>query len=355
MTLLYLIITTKRFFIFLNCLKQKKTLLNNSSTSNEMIFYQRIADERSLPTFSQPVSAAELSASFSQSAADQTPMPNISSRNVSSETLSTPSFLNCFDDGETGCYAAAYSKALAQLRDYISGDTYVRESSQLQSCIDQVYSSWPYVPPLDIVHFDMQWSLGELRKVRINSHLHNDFGAAVMNINSAGRALLESEEDSLRSLLRHWCGWSATDPSHGKEPCFQYIQHRFQDLGPLYPILDNATWPEEVALLPPRLNPCLANYFLFASASSYYLYLREDDCMFHCGDTISDVHQGLETSREQLALNEGGWRYIEYNDWVENEIYFPEYEYHPVHKLVLCWEVMPFVAAESHPPRYYLG
>lgn len=135
-------------------------------------------------------------------------MSSLPSRSISPVTLSTTSFLNCFDDGETACCAAAYSKAIARLRGYLR-----RESSRLQSCSVRVYSSWPYVPPLDIIHFDMRWSLGRVRKVRINSHLHNNFGAAVVNINSAGRTLLDSEEDSLHLHLSRYILSLRLEPS----------------------------------------------------------------------------------------------------------------------------------------------
>lgn len=214
--------------------------------------------------------------------------------------------------------------------------------------LQTLQTDWPNVPPHEIL-LGEPWDIHK-PIIRTNTHLSNDFDAALINITNAGRIIIsESEKGYLRFLLSHWRGWSATLPQHIEDPCFKCIQWRFRYLGHLYPILDNVWWPEEVELLPAGIVASTSSYFLLASAESYYVYIMEMDALFKAGNTLQEVFIGLKEHREQPR--DDCWEYEESSEY-EDDYYrhFPQWHYRSDGVNELEGKVEPFI-----PPNDIVG
>jgi hypothetical protein len=187
-------------------------------------------------------------------------------------------------------------------------------------------TDWPHAPPHEILLGD-PWDFSK-PIIRTNSHPTNDFGAALTNITDTGRILSKTEQNYLRLLLSYWQGWSATHPQHKNDPCFRYIQWRFRHVGHLHPILDNAWWPEDVALLPQDISASLPSHFLLATREFYYVYVTEVDELYRAGKALEDVFIGLKEGRDKGTPEVRSW---EYEDPLEGDQdsfrYFPNWSF----------------------------
>jgi hypothetical protein len=186
-------------------------------------------------------------------------------------------------------------------------------------------TDWPHVPPQEILPGE-PWAIPR-PVIRTNTHPTNEFGAALTNVTDTGRILSKSEQNYLQILLSYWAGWSATDPQRKNDPCFKYIQWRFQHLGYLHPILDNVWWPEDVALLPDGISASLPSHFLLATSELYYVYITEMDELYKAGKSLEDVFIGLKEGRDKGTPEYGSWECenlpdLEEDDWFR---YFPNW------------------------------
>jgi hypothetical protein len=140
----------------------------------------------------------------------------------------------------------------------------------------------------------------------VKTHLKSLFSDAVFNISNTGNTLSLADENYLRLILKHWCGWSATDTKHIHDSWVRYIQSEFSHLEGLVPILDTLVWPEELAKLPKGLGRSQCSLFLLATADSYFVYHFEDGALLRAGITLEEVYNGLKECRFH-GHKEGDW------------------------------------------------
>ena len=182
------------------------------------------------------------------------------------------------------------------------------KSPEMINLLQALDTDWPNVPPHEILVGE-PWC-GSQPIIRTNTRFTNELASAISNIIRAGRTVSTPEEESiLRHLLSHPSGWSACDPQHFNDPCFQYIQWRFRHLGPLYPILDDIWWEEVVDKLPFNIEASLVSRILLASESGFHVYTPEIDCMYKAGETLEQVFDGLRMNKD--LLSEEGWEFEE--------------------------------------------
>jgi len=195
-------------------------------------------------------------------------------------------------------------------------------------------------PPLKII-CEGPWA-DRKPYIRRNTHLSHSFEAALRNLALAGRILCESERNSLRALLDHWCGWSATYPQHMDDSYFKYTQWAFhRKVINLHPILDSVWYPEEVRLLPERIFPDNYIYFLLANAEGYYVYSDQEDTLYNAGPTLEGVVDGLRNAfRDGHPVAPSSWEAMDSPDYRgERMDHFPYYDGHQN----LLWEIKDFV------------
>ena len=136
---------------------------------------------------------------------------------------------------------------------------------------------------------------------RWNTHPSNLFISAVENVERTGRSLDEQDRKYLRWLLTWYYGWSATPSAHFEDDCFQFIRYCYPNLQ-LEPILDDVTFPEEVAWMPYKRHINDPFFLLLASPTHYYVYAAFDDSMYDAGTTLKGVYEGL---RDTEAFHQG--------------------------------------------------
>jgi hypothetical protein len=199
-------------------------------------------------------------------------------------------------------------------------------SDEALELLSTLQTNWPHAPPHEVL-FGEPWDISK-PLIRTNSHQTNNFNSALTNVTNTGRIVSKSEQSYLRFLLSYWQGWSATLPQHKNDPCFKYIQWRFRHVGHLHPILDNASWPEEVALLPAGVVASLPSHFLLATEECYYVYITEMDILYHAGKSLESVFIGLKEGRDRGTLEDGSWEYEELppieEDWF---CHFPDWSF----------------------------
>jgi hypothetical protein len=181
------------------------------------------------------------------------------------------------------------------------------------------------VPPSEIVDQDV-WGLASA-KLRINSHLKSDFQEAVSNIERAGQIVTPEDEKYLRLVLKHPCGWSATDSKHAQDSWVHFLRIEYPHINGLMPVLDSLVWPEEINQLPKGCYPGpITSMFLLANHEAFYVSIMGGEGLMRAGVTLQEVYLGLKACRF--------WRTRE-GDWVEEQIsasshlneedYFPQY------------------------------
>lgn len=223
---------------------------------------------------------------------------NISQNLCSSVMLSTLASKHISADSDKPEGAAASWHLLTKLL-----EGYPATAQEMKSTITNLQIRYPQVPGPQINFPDGPWPSDNPYFVH-KTHMTKDsdnFQTAKENITKAGRVLDTEDEKYLKYVLCHPCGWSATSLTHHEDAWVQYIKHRFPHVVGLVPILDDLTWPEEVALFPEELGPGFAECFLLANATSFYFYHYEWDELYRAGSSLSDVYWGL---RQQKWLYE---------------------------------------------------
>jgi hypothetical protein len=179
------------------------------------------------------------------------------------------------------------------------------------------------VPPTEIVDAKI-WGKAFLR---INAHLQSQYADAVSNIILARRPLDPTDENYLRHVLTHWCGWSPTVSVHRNDSWVQYLQTLFAHIKGLTPILDSLVWPEEVSQYPERLDPSEPTLFLLANDEAYFILVLEELGLYRAGESLREVYEGLQNDRWH-GIKEGDWVAEDWNprymEW-DSRDYFPVY------------------------------
>jgi hypothetical protein len=215
-------------------------------------------------------------------------------------------------------------------------------SPMIQNLLHRLQEKMPHHPPLQIVSgppFD--WPFASLR---VDRHLKSTFEDAIKNL---GFLPSTNEESFLRKLIQHPCGWSATPSEHRNASAFRYINKLFPQLhNSLEPVLDNATWPEDVPDFPLQWHPGPPTFTLLISKSSpisrYYLLF--DYTLFRAGNTLEEVFVGMRGNQFCWSCEKYG--YVQWepedpcSDYADIEAYFPHYAHHPGHgNWCLAWQI----------------
>lgn len=184
----------------------------------------------------------------------------------------------------------------------------------------------------------------------VKTHLNSKFDQAVANICESGRKLAVTEEQRLRLILSHWCGWSPTDVNHHHDSWVKYLQAEYAHLGQLYPILDSLTWEDELQLYPRGRIPPQPSLFLLATVYLYYVYDFENMCMCRAGQSLEEVYEGLKRMR-YCGIEEGDWEEEEPGIEGNPASYFPVYVPNRNHGFVVETPQEEFSIGESELVR----
>jgi hypothetical protein len=203
-------------------------------------------------------------------------------------------------------------------------DRHSPSSPQVSTALERLTAHY-VLPPVQVVEPEV-WGATFFRR---NIHIKADYSAAAANIvRITGRRMSSDEGKTLRLLLTHPCGWSATYPSHVEDTWVRYVQALPKvPIEGLYPILDSLTWQEDIENYPPGCLPIDPSFFLFASSQKYYVYHFDNDDMFCAGDSLLDVYEGMKVGRFH-GNKEGDWMELERHPAVEHMMaddFFPVY------------------------------
>src|SRR5208282_4605419 len=104
------------------------------------------------------------------------------------------------------------------------------------------------------------------------------------------------------------------------------------------PVLDSVVWPEDAQYFPRSLDIDSCHILiLFTSESGYYFYKMDDWTMWHAGNTLEDVFEGLKECK--YLYNE--WDAPDpCTNWFEPGEYFPHYKWdNGDSHWMLAWEI----------------
>ena len=164
-----------------------------------------------------------------------------------------------------------------------------------------------------------------------------------MNIAKTGKTLNFSEHIFLRYVLNApFMGWSGTLSNHHDDDWMQYLRHRFS-LPDFVPILDDITWPEEIAVLPPDYGLGGAMFALLANSTDFYFDEFDGDALSKAEMTHEDVYDGMQ-KRKLWPTIEDAWEVVKDNgeeydhydyfpDWIRGRKEYGEEEYKLVEPL----------------------
>ena len=161
----------------------------------------------------------------------------------------------------------------------------------------------------------------------IHTHLKSTFANAVSNIRATGRTTFSLDDEKyLRFLLTHSCGWSATYPERMNDDWVKFFQNSYPHLKGLIPILDSLTYAEELGKLPDGLEPPRPDFFLLATAESYYVYdFTDGGCgLFRAGNTLEEVYIGMKEYK-YLGWDDEPWEIEQSVGGLCDEDYLPNY------------------------------
>ena len=206
-------------------------------------------------------------------------------------------------------------------------------SEILQEALRQVALSLPFHPTPQIKWgHPLNWAIPH---IRVDMHLNTTFSDALDNI---GIPLPEREEMFLQYLIQHPWGWSATPKQHRNASGFRYLSKLYPEVQGLRPVLDNVVWPEDAQYFPPTLDiDCCYTLILFTSESGYYFYKMDDWAMWHAGNTLEEVFEGLK----ECKYLDNEWDAPDpCTDWAEPGEYFPHYKWdNGDPHWMLAWEI----------------
>ena len=193
-------------------------------------------------------------------------------------------------------------------------------SEIVHNALHQVALSLPFHPTPQIISGHPWDSWGP--QLRIDKHLNSTLNDALDNI---GKPLSERETMYLRYLIQHPWGWSATPKQHRNASGFRYLYKLYPEAEGLRPVLDTIIWPEDAKYFPPSLgiDPHYS-LILFTSESGYYFYRIDDLALFHAGNTLKEVFDGIKAYK---YLNNEWDGPDPCADWFEPVEYFPHYRW----------------------------
>jgi len=178
-----------------------------------------------------------------------------------------------------------------------------------------------YPVPLAEIVDGAVWGL-ERDKLVLRTHAKSNIDDAKRNLMNAARTISSDEEQDLRGIMSHWCGWSPTTAEHCHDPWVRFLQRNYSHLKNLVPVLDSLVWEDEILQYPLGHPPQEPWLFLLATPSSFYIYDFQNATMMPAGKTLREVKDGL---RSRL------WERPE--SWVEEEPHTDEspFDYFPVY------------------------
>ena len=170
------------------------------------------------------------------------------------------------------------------------------------------------------------WPTLPTARIYVPTHLHSTFVDAANLLKATGRTLSPADETYLRLLLTHCCGWSATYREHMDDPWVKFFQIRYPQLKGLTPILDSMTYVEELAEFPDGYHIEAPQFFLLATADSYFVYDATDgeDALRTAGETLEDVYNGMKDCR-WADSSDDPWGFVEEEEYLSPTQYFPTY------------------------------
>jgi len=160
--------------------------------------------------------------------------------------------------------------------------------------------------------------------VVIKTHLVCDFAAARHNAEAARQErFTEDDLETLRLLLTHACGWSATYANHLADPWIRYLRAEFGNYE-LRPILDTLYYGEEIHQLPTGLVPGCPSMFLLGDVDSYFIYAFNNGELYKAGVSLKEVYDGLKDDK---------WHGNKEGDWVPQPPVLNDdpYQYFPIY------------------------
>jgi hypothetical protein len=164
--------------------------------------------------------------------------------------------------------------------------------------------------------------------VFVATHLKSSFEAAVNAVTKAtGGALSSEDEQYLRFILTHWCGWSATYPEHINDPWVKYVTTNHTVGRALVPILDSMTYVEELPFFPQGLVFTEPSLFLFFGEGSFYVLWCWDEgpALFNAGKSLKEVYVGLRNLWFAESCDDGEWKYERNSYEMDEDECFPRY------------------------------
>ena len=224
-------------------------------------------------------------------------------------------------------------------------ENYPSTADEVESVVRIVRDQFPVLPTPKIIYPGGVWPLDKPHYVH-KPHLTDEpesFQIALMNIAKTGKTLNSSEHIFLRYILdAPFMGWSGTLPNHHDDDWMQYLRHRFSPPD-LVPILDDMTWPEEIAVLPPDYGVGGAMFALLANSTDFYFYEFDGDALSKAGMTLEDVYDGMQ-KRKWWPTIEDPWEDVKDNgeeydhydyfpDWIRGRKEYGEKEYKLVEPL----------------------
>ena len=171
-----------------------------------------------------------------------------------------------------------------------------------------------------------QWECGQTSleiESSVQTHLKSTFADAVNLLKTTGRNVSSTDEQYLRLLLTHSCGWSATYPEHMNDSWVtEFFEARYPQLKGLVPILDSMTYEEELVHFPDEYHFKFPRFFLLATSNCFYFFDATDgeDGLRIAGETLEEVYEGVRDWR-WADVSDDPW------DFVDEEIYIPPMEY----------------------------
>jgi len=199
-------------------------------------------------------------------------------------------------------------------------EEYPSTADDIESIVHIIQAEYPMIPTPKIIYPGDGWNFGTPCYVH-QMHLLNEeesFRISLENIMKTGRIPDSSEKIYLRHILNcPFMSWSATTPAHHEDDWVLYIRHEFTLPG-LVPILDDMTWPEEIAVLPQGYGIGGPRFLLLADATNFYFYEYEGSQLWKAGVTLEEVYLGLKRK---------AWWFDSVDSWDEVEDNGEEYDH----------------------------
>jgi hypothetical protein len=139
--------------------------------------------------------------------------------------------------------------------------------------------------------------------------MKSTYDDAVNNINAVtGRDLSPADEEYLRRILTHPCGWSATYRDRMNDKWTDFFRNNYPQLKGLALVWDSLTYEEELVDLPDGLRPIRPTFFLLATPELYYFYDFSDEGygMTRAGKTLEEVYIGMKEYK-YMDWKDDGW------------------------------------------------